>query len=80
VHGSVTEQEVWRIRTNEEFRKLYETPDLVANIEIRFLIGACNYNVSKTEAKKMYERKPESRRKEGRWMQEENNTREWHLS
>lgn len=33
VYGPVTEQEVWRIRTNQKMRELHKTPDLVAGIE-----------------------------------------------
>jgi hypothetical protein len=33
VHGPVTEQEVWRIKRNEELRELYKAPDLVVDIK-----------------------------------------------
>lgn len=37
-YGAVTKQGLWRIRTNQELRKLYKTPFLVADIEQRILV------------------------------------------
>jgi hypothetical protein len=37
VYGPVTEQGVWRIRRNEELRKLYKAPDLVVDIKMKRL-------------------------------------------
>jgi hypothetical protein len=37
VYGTVTEQGLWGIRTNQEWRELYNTSDLVADIERRRL-------------------------------------------
>jgi hypothetical protein len=39
VYGPVIKQGVWRTRTNQELRELYESPDLVADIKGRMLKG-----------------------------------------
>jgi hypothetical protein len=35
MYGPVTGQVVWGVRTGQELRELYKTPDLVVNIEGR---------------------------------------------
>jgi hypothetical protein len=41
VYTPVTEQGVWGIRTNQELRKVYKGPELVAELEA---VWACNKN------------------------------------
>jgi hypothetical protein len=33
IHGPVVQQEIWRIKTNQELRELYENLDMVADIK-----------------------------------------------
>ena len=33
IHGPMVEQGIWKIRTNQELRELYEDPDIVADIK-----------------------------------------------
>jgi hypothetical protein len=44
VYGPVTEQELWRIRDNQEFKELYKISDLAADIKRGRLewMGACD--------------------------------------
>jgi hypothetical protein len=45
-YGPVVEQGMWRIRTNQELRELYEDLDIVADIKNKILgwIGTCSKN------------------------------------
>jgi hypothetical protein len=83
VYGTVTEQGVWRIgRRNEELRELYKAPDLVVDIKGKRLewLGHMTRMDQRRVVKKIFENKPEGRRKVGRprwrWLHDvENNLR-----
>jgi hypothetical protein len=68
VYGPVTEQGVWRIRRNEELRELYKAPDLVADIKSKQLewLGHVIRMDQRRVVKKIFDSKPERRRKVGR--------------
>jgi hypothetical protein len=68
VYGPVTEREVWRIRRNEELRELYKAPDLVADINRKRQewLGHVTRMDQRRFVKKIFDSKPEGRRKVGR--------------
>jgi hypothetical protein len=59
---------VWIIRRNEELRELYKAPDLVADIKIKRLewLGHVTRMDQRRVVKKIFDSKPEGRRKVGR--------------
>jgi hypothetical protein len=63
--GSVIGEVVWRIRTNQELRESYKTPDLEVEINRRMLEGLGHaIRMDQTRvAKKLFENKTEGRRK-----------------
>jgi hypothetical protein len=65
VYGPVTEQGVWRIRRNEELRAPYKAPDLVVNVKSKRVerLGRMTRMDERRGVKKIFERKPEGRRK-----------------
>jgi hypothetical protein len=65
VYGPVTEQGAWRIRRNEELRQLYKAPDLVVDIKMKRLewLGHVIRMDQRRFVKKVFDSKPEGRRK-----------------
>jgi hypothetical protein len=76
VYGPVTEQGVWIIRTNEELRELYKARDLVVDIKRKRLewLGHVIRMDQRRVVKKIFDSKPEGRRKVDRprlrWLDE----------
>jgi hypothetical protein len=68
VYGPVTEQGVWRIRRNEELRELIKAPELVADINRKQLkwLGHVTRMDQRRVVKKIFDSKPEGRRKVAR--------------
>jgi hypothetical protein len=64
----VVEERIWRIRTNKELRELYKVLDIVADIKRKRLewIGHLLRMDHGRDVKKMFESKPEGRRRTGR--------------
>ncbi|KAJ9597611.1 hypothetical protein L9F63_011517, partial [Diploptera punctata] len=74
IYGAEQEQDIWRIRTNQELKKLYRDLDLVGDIRRKRLecVGHALRMGQERGARKISERKLEGRRKVGtqnpRWL------------
>jgi hypothetical protein len=59
-YGAVSEQGVWRMKSNQELRELYKTPLPVADIEQRILLCLGHENrMDQTMTKNVFKNKPE---------------------
>jgi hypothetical protein len=68
IQGPVVEQGIWKVRTNQELRKLYKDLDTVAHINMKRLDWTghvVRMNQGRT-VKKIFESKQEGRRRWGR--------------
>ncbi|KAJ9583487.1 hypothetical protein L9F63_022168 [Diploptera punctata] len=65
IYGAVQEQDVWRIRMNQELKELYKDLDLVRYIRRKRLelVGHVLRMEQESGARKILEGKPEGRRK-----------------
>jgi hypothetical protein len=83
IHGTIVEQGIWGNRSNQELRELYKDLDIVADINKKRVewIGHVVRIDQRRRVKKVFQSKPDGRRRRGiprlRWLEDvENDLRE----